>query len=105
MSPIDRRRPPVLLRTPRDVGAVVRQRRRDLHLDQRTLAERVSVSRQWIIDCEKGKPRAELGLVLRTLAVLGLRLSAGVEPASKAKSALEAPDIDAIVNAARKSRR
>jgi HTH-type transcriptional regulator/antitoxin HipB len=63
------------------------------------------VSRQWIIDCEKGKPRAELGLVLRTLTALGLRLSAGVEPASKAKSALEAPDIDAIVSAARKSRR
>jgi HTH-type transcriptional regulator / antitoxin HipB len=95
----------MLLRTPRDVGAIVRQRRRDLHLDQRTLAERVGVSRQWIIDCEKGKPRAELGLVLRTLTVLGLRLSAGSEPVSKAKSALEAPDIDAIVSAARKSRR
>jgi HTH-type transcriptional regulator/antitoxin HipB len=95
----------MLLRTPRDVGAIVRQCRRELHLDQRTLAERVGVSRQWIIDCEKGKPRAELGLVLRTLTVLGLRLSAGAEPVSKAKSALEAPDIDAIVSAARKSRR
>ena len=95
----------MLLRTPKDVGAIVRQRRRELHLDQRTLAERVGVSRQWIIDCEKGKPRAELGLVLRTLVALGLRLSVGAEPAAGAKNAPAAPDIDAVVRDARKQRR
>jgi HTH-type transcriptional regulator/antitoxin HipB len=94
----------MLLRTPGDVGAIVRQRRRELGLDQRTLAERVGSSRQWIIDCEKGKPRAEIGLVLRTLTVLGVRLSAAVESAWKARGAMDAPDIDAIVNAARKPR-
>jgi DNA-binding XRE family transcriptional regulator len=51
----------MLLRTPKDVGAIVRQRRRELRIGQHTLAERVGASRQWIIDCEKGKPRAELG--------------------------------------------
>jgi HTH-type transcriptional regulator/antitoxin HipB len=95
----------MLLRTPKDVGAIVRQRRRELRIAQSTLAERVGASRQWIIDCEKGKPRAELGLVLRTLDVLGLRLSAGAESAPRAKNAVDAPDIDAIVSAARKPRR
>ena len=95
----------MLLRTPKDVGAIVRQRRRELHLDQRALAARVGVSRQWIIDCEKGKPRVEIGLVLRTLVDLGLRLNVGDEPASKVKAAPEAPDIDAIVRAARTKRR
>lgn len=95
----------MLLRTPKDVGAIVRQRRRELGIAQRTLAERVGASRQWIIDCEKGKPRAELGLVLRTFTVLGVRLSAAVESASQMKSPKDAPDIDAIVAAARKRQR
>jgi HTH-type transcriptional regulator/antitoxin HipB len=95
----------VLLRTPKDVGAIVRQRRHELGLAQSALAQRVGASRQWIIDCEKGKPRAELGLVLRTLSVLGVRLNAGAEPAASAKNAVDAPDIDAIVRAARKPRR
>jgi len=38
------------------------------------LAERVGVTRQWVIDIEKGKPRAELGLALKALQVLGLML-------------------------------
>jgi len=101
----------MLLRTSKDVGAIVRQRRRDLHLDQRTLAERVGVSRQWISECERGKPRAELALVLRTLAVLGVRLSVGEDPPvaggrqrekGETGASVDVPDIDAIVRNARK---
>ena len=98
----------MLLRTPRDIGAIIRQRRRELGLDQATLAQNVGVSRQWIIEVEAGKPRAELGLVLRTLDVLGVRL---VDEASLPKTRARkgrvtpAPDIDAIVSAARKPRR
>lgn len=44
-------------------------------MDQATLAERVGVSRWWINEIERGKPRAELGLVLQTLTVLGVALS------------------------------
>jgi len=88
------------LRTPKDLGAAIRQRRRELHLDQRTLAERVGVSRQWISECEHGKPRAELGLVLHTLRILGLNLRIGDEPSTQ--SPIDAPDIDAVVRNARK---
>lgn len=65
----------MLFRTPIDLGFAIRDRRRRLHLRQEELAARVGVSRKWIIDVEKGKPRAEIGLVLRTLDALGLRLS------------------------------
>src|SRR5471030_817115 len=106
MSPTGDRSSPMLLRTPKDIGALVRQRRRELRIAQQTLAKRVGASRQWVIDCEKGKPRAELGLVLRTLAVLGVRLRADVETGSQAETvAPDAPDIDAIIAAARKPRR
>ena len=55
----------MLIRTPADLGAVVRDRRKELKLDQATLAKRIGVSRQWVIEIEHGHPRAELALVLR----------------------------------------
>lgn len=44
-------------------------------MDQRALAAQVGVSRQWVINREKGRPGAGLGLVFRALGILGLRLS------------------------------
>ena len=64
----------MLARTPKDLGLLIRDHRRQLGLDQRDLAQRVGVSRQWIVEIEGGKPRAALVLVLRTLAALGLEL-------------------------------
>lgn len=58
----------------RDLGLVIRARRRDLALNQQMLADKVGVSRQWLIEIERGKPRAEVALILRTLAALDLRL-------------------------------
>jgi HTH-type transcriptional regulator / antitoxin HipB len=65
----------MLLRTPLDIGFAIRDQRRRLGLGQDELAARVGVSRKWIIDIEKGKSRAAIGLLLRTLEALGLRLS------------------------------
>ncbi len=67
----------------------------------RALAKRVGVSRQWLIEAERGKPRAEVGLVLRMLDALGVRLAVDeseISPADRAQ------DIEAIVSAARKPR-
>lgn len=95
------------IRTARDIGALIRGRRRELGLDQATLAARVGVSRQWLIEVERGKPRAGLTLVLRTMEALGLRLEVGsakVARERKTTRIASPPDIDAIVNAARKPR-
>jgi HTH-type transcriptional regulator / antitoxin HipB len=64
------------IRSPSELGALIRARRRQLGLDQIGLAEKVGVSRQWIIEIEKGKPRAAIGLILRTLNALGIFLDA-----------------------------
>ena len=93
-----------MLRSAADIGAVIRDRRQKLHLDQRALAKRVGVSRQWIVDIEKGKPRAGIELVLRTLAALGLSLTTAKTPA-RGKTSAPAIDLDAIVAGARKPRR
>lgn len=60
--------------TTADFAVLVRSRRREIGLSQAQLAERISVSRQWIIDIEKGKPRAELALILAVLEALGIQL-------------------------------
>ena len=73
----------MLLRTPIDLGSAIRDRRRRLHLGQDELAVRVGVSRKWIVDVEKGRPRVQIGLVLRTLEALGLRVSLEGDEASE----------------------
>ena len=99
----------MIVRTPADLGRLNRTKRRELGLDQQTLAERVGVSRLWIIEFERGKPRAEIGLVLRTLAALDLQVDVSSPDEAgrtkKSASRLPAPpDIDAIVDASRKRR-
>ncbi|MBL8672558.1 MAG: helix-turn-helix transcriptional regulator [Alphaproteobacteria bacterium] len=59
-----------------DLGSLIRKRRQALRLSQGALAAQVGVSRQWLVEVERGKPRAEIGLVLRTLQALGVRLEA-----------------------------
>jgi y4mF family transcriptional regulator len=90
------------IRTPNDLGAAIRDRRRELGLDQATLARRIGVTRQWVIAIERGRSRAEVGLVLRALMALGLRLEAGSDEAAPARKSPTVPkiDIDAIVAAA-----
>lgn len=93
----------------RELGATIRSRRKALGLDQAGLAAKAGVSREWIIDIEKGKPRAEAGLVLRTLGALDLRVTI-TEPAqsiskviSQTKAQLDrrGVDVDRIVTRAR----
>lgn len=95
---------PVRIRTPIDLGLVIREQRKRLRLGQRELARQVGVSRQWIVEVEKGKPRAEVGLVLRTLGALGLELRTDhrARPRAPASASAIAPiDIDAVIDRAR----
>ena len=63
------------MRTPKEFGAVIRTRRRELGLTQAELAERCGVGRPWIVELENGKPRAQFALVLRVFTSLGLQLA------------------------------
>ncbi len=62
------------LKTVRDIAAVVKRTRQNLGWTQAELAMRSGVSRDWLIDLEKGKSSVELALVLRTLKTLGIQL-------------------------------
>jgi len=95
------------IRTTTDIGLVIRDRRRKLGLDQRVLADRVGVSRQWIVEIEKGKPRAEVGLLLRTLETLGLDLMVDARDTSALEPTVSVVDIDidAVIDKARGGKR
>lgn len=97
------------IRTPTDLGAIIRDSRIKWGLDQKSLANKIGVSREWIVEIEKGKPRAHIGLVLRALNALGIALDARPETApakeSSARCADTSVDIDSIVAAARKPRK
>ena len=58
--------------SPHDLGTLIRERRRERALSQQRLADAVGVSRQWIVEVERGKARAEVGLLLRVLNALDL---------------------------------
>lgn len=77
------------IRTARDIGAAIRERRRAGGWDQQTLADRIGVSRLWVSQMENGKPTVQLGLVLRAMAVLDipLRIDTASAPAKPSRSA------------------
>jgi len=88
------------IQTPADLGLTIRDRRKRMGLAQQSLADRVGVSRQWIVEVEAGKSRAEIGLILRTLRELGIQLDATSElkPGSSKRSQPSVPDLDRIVD-------
>jgi len=92
----------MFIRTPGDLGAVIRDRRKQLGLDQSTFAKRIGVSRQWVIGVERGHARAAMGLVLRAIDALGIRLDASTQPISRHGPTASAVDINAIVAKAKK---
>lgn len=93
------------LRSAKDIGVFIRDQRKKQKLDQAELAEKIGVNRRWVLEVERGKPRAEIGLVLKTLHALGLTLSAESELAARhgvAKGEIDPIDIDDIVEKAKR---
>lgn len=66
------------LKTPADLAGLVRDRRRALGWTQQHLAGECGTSVRWVVDLESGKPSVHTGMVLATLAVLGVTLDAQV---------------------------
>jgi HTH-type transcriptional regulator / antitoxin HipB len=98
----------MLIRTPSDLGALIRERRTRLGLDQISLAKRAGTSRKWLIEVENGKPRAEIGLIFRTLKALGVALAvsetAADVPSKRTKTATEAIDINHVIDSLKRRR-
>ena len=92
------------IRTAADLGAFIRERRTKLGMDQITLTKKAGTSRKWLVEVEQGKPRAEIGLILRTLK--GLQVSIDLETDSSAATPslgkAKAPDINSVLDSLKK---
>lgn len=61
--------------TPEQIGQLIRETRKSLHLTQKDLALTSGTGLRFIIDLEKGKPTCRLAKVLTVLHTLGIRLT------------------------------
>lgn len=94
------------VRTPVDFGLMIRQVRRARGMTQQQLARAAAVGRQWIVEVEAGKPRAEVGRVLQTLAALDLSLTIhgeGIPELRESEDPAEVIDLDAVLDAHRRT--
>lgn len=78
--------------TARDLGALVKERRRALGMSQQELAQAVGVSRQWIVGLEQGKFRA-FEIVLRTLGALSLSIQVVSDDGDTPSAAVDLDDV------------
>lgn len=86
------------LRTPNEIGHLVRDRRKARGWTQDQLATRLGVSRLWIVQLEQGKATVQLGLVMRTLNELDVPLQVDLQPQSQSGMRLnDAIDLDSII--------
>jgi HTH-type transcriptional regulator/antitoxin HipB len=92
---------PLRIRRPEDIGVLIRARREELGWDQLSLAQRLGVSRKWVVEVESGKPKVQLDLVLRCLNELQTQLWAGTNlapadpnPNAVADAGRQLPQID-----------
>ncbi len=63
------------LRTVEQLGAAIRLRRKEKGLTQSELAQLLGAERKWVINLEGGNSKAEIGLVLRAIEALNMRVS------------------------------
>ncbi len=76
-------------KSPQQLGAAIRARRRQLKATQKDLAMTCGTGLRFIIDLEKGKPTCQIGKILQVLQALGLKLqiaSHGVDTGQGEKS-------------------
>jgi len=85
----------MIITSAKELGILVRAERKKRKLSQKELAERVGVSPLWISSFERGKATAHIGLVLRTLKTLEVKLRVGDDGPMYSDSKLV--DLNALV--------
>jgi HTH-type transcriptional regulator / antitoxin HipB len=87
----------MLVRQPLDLGILIKERRLELRWSQDFLAKRAQVGRQWLMEVERGKKGAPLGLVIKTLSALSYVLDVSADVAAQPSPRSEAVNHKAIL--------
>ena len=91
------------IKNARDLGLAIKERRIAAGLDQGALAAKIGVSRLWVNEIEKGKPRAAVGLVLKALNALDIAFQID-DGQAHGSDAIDMIDLDAVVDSAKEER-
>ena len=86
----------MLVNSINDLAAAIRGRRLRAGLSQEQVATRTGVSRQWVGELERGKPTAELGLVLGLLDALDLDIE--LDDRESAGGTTASVDLDGVLD-------
>jgi HTH-type transcriptional regulator/antitoxin HipB len=86
----------MLIKTPKEIGLLVRDQRKARGWTQDVFAQRLGVSRLWVLQLEQGKSTAQIGLVLRALNELDVPVQVDLSPKDKSKS-YGGIDLDSII--------
>jgi len=86
----------MLIKTPKEIGLLVRDQRKAHGWTQGVLAQRLGVSRLWVVQLEQGKSTAQIGLVLRALNELEVPLQVDLSRKDKSKPP-GGIDLDSII--------
>src|ERR1700727_1079123 len=85
------------LHNAQQLGAAIRLKRREKGLTQSELAKLLGAERKWVLNLESGNSKAEIGLLLRAIEVLGLRASLGDKgQPGRGPHELETPRLDQV---------
>jgi HTH-type transcriptional regulator/antitoxin HipB len=85
------------LHNPEQLGAAIRLKRKEKSLTQSQLAKLLGAERKWVLHLESGNSKAEIGLVLRAIEVLGLRASLGEKgQPGRGRHNLKTPRLDEV---------
>lgn len=88
------------IETTRQLGALLRDKRRKAGLTQRELASRIEASLRWVTRAEQGYSGTSIGTLLRALAALDVSLEVSQGEARSSSSSIVVPDVDAILKRA-----
>ncbi|WP_010297760.1 helix-turn-helix domain-containing protein [Candidatus Odyssella thessalonicensis] len=64
----------MIIKTSKDVGRLIRQKRKSLEMTQVELAGLSDVGSRFMVELEQGKPTIEIGKALQVLRMLGIYL-------------------------------
>ncbi|AIK95857.1 type II toxin-antitoxin system Y4mF family antitoxin [Candidatus Odyssella acanthamoebae] len=72
----------MIIKTPKDIGKLIRQKRKEQELTQVELAGLSDVGSRFLVELEQGKATIEIGKALQVMRMLGLSLG----PISKSEA-------------------
>ena len=92
-------------RNPEQLGRAIRLKRQEKGISQSELATQIGAGRKWVMHLEAGNPKAELGLVLKTLDALQLQATLSEETSASTGKANRSGRLDEVFNRLQRPRK